>query len=247
MIHLRRAPKQSQEEIFSHYTWWEQSCVLRHITVERCDYIESCIERTFGQGALRQQEILEVGSGGGLICEDLARRGAVAVGLDPAQGALETARSHVQQSGLGHNVAFVHGYAESLPFASGSFSVIVCLDVLEHVEDLGVTLDEISRVLAPGGIFIFDTINRTWLARLILIWIGERFFQKYGLVPGLHNYHQFITPKELRSLVSARSLEVQELVGFTPRLKQGRIILGPGRLTNVSYIGYATKHASKKR
>jgi 2-polyprenyl-6-hydroxyphenyl methylase / 3-demethylubiquinone-9 3-methyltransferase len=243
MIHLWRAPKQSQEEIFAHYTWWEQSCVLRHITAERCDYIESCVNRVFGQKALQQHEVLEVGSGGGLICEELARRGAVAVGLDPSLEALETAQSHVQQSGLGHNVAFVQGYAESLPFANGSFSVIVCLDVLEHVKDLDATLNEINRVLAPGGIFIFDTINRTWLARLILIWIGERFFQKYGLVPGLHDYHQFITPKELKALVSARDLQVQELVGFTPRFKQGRLTLGPGRLTSVSYIGYATKNA----
>ena len=177
MIHLWHAPKQSQEEIFSHYTWWEQSCILRHITKERCDYIEACVNRVFGREALRQQEILEVGSGGGLICEELARRGAVTVGLDPSLEALQTAQSHVQQSGLGHNVSFERGYAEALPFASGSFSVIVCLDVLEHVKNLATTLNEINRVLAPGGIFIFDTINRTWLARLILIWIGERFFQ----------------------------------------------------------------------
>ncbi|HTK06771.1 MAG TPA: bifunctional 2-polyprenyl-6-hydroxyphenol methylase/3-demethylubiquinol 3-O-methyltransferase UbiG [Ktedonobacteraceae bacterium] len=241
MVPIRQTHKRSQEEIFTNYTWWERSCLLLHITKERCDYIESCVDRIFGRGALQQQEVLEVGSGGGLICEELTRRGAVAIGLDPSQGAIQTARSHARQSGLAHHVSFEQGYAEALPFATGSFSVIVCLDVLEHVNDLSATLNEISRVLAPGGLFIFDTINRTWLARLILIWIGERFFQKYGLVPGLHDYHHFITPHELQALVSARGLQVQELVGFTPRVKKGRLTLGPGRFTSVSYIGYATK------
>jgi len=199
------------------------------------------VDRVFGREALRQQSLLEVGSGGGLICEELGHRGAMALGIDPSEGAIQTARIHARQSGLGQNVTFEQGYAEALPFANGSFSTIVCLDVLEHVEDLAATLDEISRVLAPGGVFIFDTINRTWLSRLVLIWIGERFFQKYGLVPGLHEHQRFITPGELRALVSARGLQVQELVGFTPHIVKGRLTLGPGWFKSISYIGYATK------
>ena len=62
---------------------------------------------------------------------------------------------------------------ESLSFASASFDVVVAADVLEHVDDLPRVLGEVSRVLRPGGCFLFDTINRTWLARLILVWLGE--------------------------------------------------------------------------
>src|SRR2546421_2504983 len=91
------------------------------------------ITKVWSKGALAQQEILEVGSGGGLICEDLAQRKAVMVGLDPSEGALVTARKHAEQSGLGHNIYYQQGYAESLPFADGSFSTIVSLDTLEHV------------------------------------------------------------------------------------------------------------------
>ncbi len=237
----QRSRKYSQEEIFSSYNWWDKSCLLYRITEERCDYIQACIDTVFGKGALRQQEILEIGCGGGLISEQLGQRGTVVTGIDPSETALQAAREHAQRSGLGHNLFFEQGYAEALPYASGSFSVIVSLDVLEHVRDLQATLNEIARVLAPGGVFIFDTINRTLLARAVLIWIGERFFQGNGLLPGLHEYQRFIKPDELRSALAASGLQVRNMTGFMPRLHKGRLALGPGWFKGVSYVGYATK------
>ena len=241
MSRLQATQIQSQEEIFAGYGWWDSSNLLHAITTERCDYIQSCVERIFGREALAQQEVLEVGCGGGLICEGLAKRGAITVGIDPSEDALQTARKHTQQSGLGQNAYFEQGYAESLPYADGSFSVIVCLDVLEHVQDLQATIREIARVLAPGGVFVFDTINRTIWSRIALIWVGERFFQRSGLVSGLHNYERFIKPGELQAVIQQNNLKIQELIGFTPKLKKGRLSLGPGRWRGVSYVGYATK------
>jgi 2-polyprenyl-6-hydroxyphenyl methylase/3-demethylubiquinone-9 3-methyltransferase len=233
--------KQSEAEIFQHYQWWDKNCLLFQINNERCDYIESRVNRVFGKNALWQQEVLEVGCGGGLIAHELAQRQALIVGIDPSPNALEVAREKVRASGLGQNAYFEVGYAESLPYADGSFSVIVCLDVLEHVRDLQATLREIARVLAPGGIFIFDTINRTFLARLALIWIGET-IPVNGLTPGIHNYKKFIKPNELRNALTANGLLIGELTGFMPRgFKNGRLILGPGWFTSVSYIGYAIK------
>lgn len=244
MAKFKGERKRSQEELFNSYSWWDKGCALNLINTERCDYIEACIERVFGPRALRQQYILEIGCGGGLICEELVRRGATALGVDVAQGALEEAQRHVQQSGLGHNAFFTYGSAENLPFADGSFSTIVCLDVLEHVNNLQTTIHEIARVLAPGGIFVFDTINRTLLSRLALIWIGERFFRRNGLVPGLHDYHAFIKPHELQTQLSAFDLQVHEIVGFMPRLTGTRLKLGPGWFKGVSYVGYATRGRS---
>lgn len=233
--------QQEQEQIFASYGWHDRRNLLNIITVDRCDYIEARVERVLGPGALKQQEILEVGSGGGLLCEELSRRGAMMTGIEPSAGALAEARAHAERSGIGARVHYQQGYAESLPYSNGSFSVIICLDVLEHVQDVQKTVQEIARVLAPGGVFIFDTINRTLLARLILIWIGERFFQKSGLVPGLHNYQAFIKPSELRAVLVQNGLHIGEMVGFMPRLKGGRLSLGPGWFKSVSYIGYATK------
>jgi 2-polyprenyl-6-hydroxyphenyl methylase/3-demethylubiquinone-9 3-methyltransferase len=203
--------------------------------------VESCVVKVLGKNALRQQQVLEIGCGGGLISEELARRGAHVVGLDPSADALEAACSHARQGTLGAQLYFIQGYAEHLPFADGSFSVIVCLDVLEHVSNLHTTVQEISRVLAPGGIFIFDTINRTLFSRIALLWIGERFFAHRGLVPGLHSYHAFIKPSELAAVLSVCALQVGEMVGFMPRLSGRQLKLGPGRFKGVSYIGYATK------
>lgn len=233
--------KRSQEEIFADFGWWDKGCFLGQMTGDRCDYIQTCIEKVFGLNALGQQEILEVGSGGGLICEQLAQRGAIAVGIDPSEGALATARIHAQQSGLGQNIHYQQALAEALPFADGSFSAIVCLDVLEHVHNLAATIREVARVLAPGGVFVFDTINRTLLARAILIWYGEH-FPSGGLKPGIHRYEDFIKPVELRAELMRSALSVHEMTGFMPRgLVHGHFKMGPGWFKRVAYVGYATK------
>lgn len=239
---LKRSRKASQEEIFASYDWWDKGCMLYQITGERVDYIESVVNRVFGAGALRQQEILEIGCGGGLLCEGLARRGAGVVGIDPTLAAIQVARGHVERSGLAEEAFYEQGYAEKLPYADGSFSVIICLDVLEHVNDLPLTIKEIARVLAPGGLFIFDTINRTLAARVVLLWIGER-FGKNGIVPGLHTYEKFIKPRELVNLMTTNGLKVRELSGFIPRgFEKGRLIIKPGSwFKGVLYGGYATK------
>src|SRR5712691_11030397 len=138
-------PKASQDEIFSSYNWWDQSCLLFQITEERCDYIKACVERVNGRESLRQHEVLEVGCGGGLICGNLVQKSAGVVGIDPSQKALEQARRKTQDMGFGQIAYFEQGYAEALPYADGSFSAIVCLDVLEHVSDLQKTVNEIAR------------------------------------------------------------------------------------------------------
>jgi 2-polyprenyl-6-hydroxyphenyl methylase/3-demethylubiquinone-9 3-methyltransferase len=239
------AQHRSQEDIFRSYDWWNKRCLLWQITGERCDYIEACIDTVLGREALHQQEILEVGCGGGLVASTLVRRGAIVYGIDPSAESLVEARTHLQQDNLGQNAYFQRGYAEALPYADGSFSVIVCMDVLEHVSNLDATIREIARVLAPGGVFVFDTINRTLLARLVLIWLGESIgarFPSMGLVPGIHHYAAFIRPQELRSLLAAHGLRVQEMTGFIPRgLKRDGLKFGPGPFMGISYIGYATK------
>lgn len=233
--------KHSQEEIFSSFGWWDKGCFLGQMTRDRCDYIQACTERVMGDGALQGLRVLEVGCGGGLICEDLARRGAIMVGVDPSEAALQTAREHANQSGLSESITYEQGYAETLPYASDSFQLIVCLDVLEHVKSLSQTIQEIARVLAPGGLFVFDTINRTLLARAILIWYGEH-FPSGGLVPGIHNYASFIKPAELCYALESQDFQIHELTGFMPcGLVQGRFKMGPGWFKGVAYVGYASK------
>lgn len=233
--------KRSQEEIFASFGWWDKGCFLGQMTGDRCDYIQTCVERVLGEDAFQQHHILEVGCGGGLICEEMARRGATMVGVDPSQSALETAREHARQSGLADHITYEQGYAEALPYADGSFQAVVCLDVLEHVKDLRATIAEIARVLAPGGVFVFDTINRTLLARIVLIWYGEH-FPSGGLVPGIHDYHAFIKPAELWCVLEGNDFQVREMTGFMPRgFVKGHFKMGPGWFKGISYVGYAVK------
>ncbi|HEY0756264.1 MAG TPA: bifunctional 2-polyprenyl-6-hydroxyphenol methylase/3-demethylubiquinol 3-O-methyltransferase UbiG [Ktedonobacteraceae bacterium] len=233
--------KHSQEEIFASFDWWNKGCFLGQMTGDRCDYIQSCVERALGAGALQGKRVLEVGCGGGLICEDLARRGVTMVGLDPSELALQKARTHAEQMDLAGQITYNQGYAEALPYAENSFEIVVCLDVLEHVKDLAQTIQEIARILVPGGVFVFDTINRTLLSRVILIWYGEH-FPSGGLVPGLHNYAAFIRPAELNCLLEGNDFQVREITGFMPRgLVRGHFKMGPGWFKGVTYVGYALK------
>src|SRR5260370_36310112 len=133
-----------------------------------------------------------------------------------------------------------------MPFADSSFSAIVCLDVLEHVNNLQATIAEIARVLAPGGVFVFDTINRTFLARAVLIWYGEHF--PGGLTPGTHSYHKFIKPAELSRALNTCGMQQHELTGFMPLgWTNGHFKMGPGWFKSIAYVGYATKGRQLRR
>src|SRR5258708_32801603 len=115
---------------------------------------------------------------------------------------------------------------------------------MEHVRDLPATIKEVARVLAPGGVFVFDTINRTLLARAVLIWYGEN-FPSGGLTPGIHNYNAFIKPIELQALISMKGLQVRETTWFMPRgFTQGHFKMRPGWFKSIAYVGDATRGPS---
>ena len=180
-----------------------------------------------------------MGCGGGLLAEECARLGLSVTGIDPSTRSVRTAREHARESGLAINYLAAAG--ELLPFADGSYDVVFCCDVLEHLEKPATVIAEISRVLKPNGLFLYDTINRTLLARALLIWYGEN-FPSGGLKPGIHNYQDFIKPIELRAVLTISGLQVRELKGFMPRgFAHGHVTMGPGWFMGVSYVGYATK------
>ena len=119
--------------------------------------------------------------------------------------------------------------------------VVVCVDVLEHVEDLAQVVAEIARVLRPGGLLLFDTINRTFLARFVMITLGERVLRL--LPPGTHDPAKFITPPELRALLRREGMEISSMEGIGPRSLNRRLDLCFGRYPTLSamYIGSARR------
>lgn len=157
---------------------------------------------------------LEVGCGGGILCEQIARMGFSATGTDPSEQALQAAKKHAAQSGL--KIDYVRGAGESLPFPNASFDVVFCCDVLEHVKDLGKVISEINRVLKPNGCFFFDTINRTPISKLVAIKIWQD-WKMFAFMPkDLHVWEMFIKPSELVQHLSANGFVSKDITGLAP-------------------------------
>ena len=102
--------------------------------------------------------------------------------------------------------------AEALPSEDSSFDVVICVDVLEHVKDPQKAIAEIARVLKPGGMFCFDTVNRTTRSRLVMIWLLETILRQ--IPPGIHDWHKFITPQELVCWSQQAGLSTINIKGF---------------------------------
>ncbi len=185
------------------------------------------------------KDVLDLGCAGGFMAEALARRGARITGIDPAAAAIDAARIHARAEGL--DIVYHTGVGEALPYPSASFDAVVCVDVLEHVADLAQVLAEVTRTLRPGGLFLFDTINRNPIARLATITIAE---DVLGLLPkGTHDPAMFIKPAELRRAMEAAGLVPGKVTGLGPRGVNRRLDLtfGPLPLTAVLYMGVARK------
>ena len=217
-------------------SWWSDDIrwvrTLKNLVPGRLAWFDRQID---WQG----KAVLDLGCAGGFMAEALAARGAHVTGIDPAMGAINAARAHARAQGL--RIGYDVGVGEALPYDTASFDAVVCVDVLEHVADLTRVLAEVSRTLRPGGLFLFDTINRNPLARLATITIAEDLLR---LLPrGTHDPSKFIKPRELRAAMQGAGLVPGAVTGLGPRGINRRFDLtfGPLPLTAVLYMGTARK------
>jgi 2-polyprenyl-6-hydroxyphenyl methylase/3-demethylubiquinone-9 3-methyltransferase len=203
---------------------------------------------------------LEVGCGGGILCEEIRKIGFDTVGIDPAELSITTASDHAAESGL--KIKYFKGVGESLPFPDSTFDVVFCCDVLEHVQDLPKVISEISRVLKPEGVFLYDTFNRTFLSKLVAIKVLQDWKRWAIMPPHLHEWEMFIKPEEIKLLLRQNHLAWKEHIGIMPNrsvLKIWRYLhlrvkgkltyeefgqkfqMAESSFTNVMYMGYAVK------
>jgi 2-polyprenyl-6-hydroxyphenyl methylase/3-demethylubiquinone-9 3-methyltransferase len=211
-------------------TWWDLDSEfkpLHDINPLRLDYINQRIQLT-------DKQALDVGCGGGILTESLARCGAYTTGIDMGKAPLQVARLHSLESDLeiDYQQITVEELAQQHP---GKFDVVTCLEMLEHVPDPDSIISACRRLLKPNGHLFLSTINRNPKAYLFAIIGGEHLLK---LLPtGTHDYQKFIKPSELAKTLRAEGLALKDITGMTynPITRQYR--LSPD--TDVNYLMHA--------
>lgn len=220
--------------------WWDpagSSAMLHRINPVRLRYIRDAAVGRFGAGAgtrrpLAGRTALDVGCGAGLVTEPLARMGAAVTGLDAAPENIAVARAHAAAQGLAIDYRAMP--VEALAATDKCFDLVTCLEVIEHVADRAGFLRALAALLAPGGVLVFSTPNRTPASWAALIVGAERLTR--AIPRGTHDWRQFLTPAELAGDLAAAGLSVTDTTGLTWRPGTGFVL---GRDMSVNYIGAA--------
>ena len=184
--------------------WWDPAGEFRplhEINPLRLEWIA-------GHAPLAGKAVLDVGCGGGILAESMARRGARVTGIDLSEKALRVAELHLLESKL--DVRYRKSAVED---CVGAFDVVTCMELLEHVPDPAAMVAACARLVRPGGHVFFSTINRNAKSYLFAV-IGAEYV--LGLLPkGTHDYQRFVKPSELAGWCRASGLSSQELIGMT--------------------------------
>lgn len=214
------------------HAWWDRNGrfrTLHDINPVRLDFIDS-------RAALRDQTILDVGCGGGLLSEAMAERGGRVTGIDASTTAVEIARLHLLESSL--EVEYQATTAEELQ-ATGKtgYDIVTCMELLEHVPDPSSIVNACARLVRPGGCVFFSTINRNPKSWLLAV-VGAEYL--LGLVPkGTHTYEKLIRPSELDAWGRSAGLDLRSLHGlvYNPLTRRARL----GDDVGVNYLAWFSR------
>jgi 2-polyprenyl-6-hydroxyphenyl methylase/3-demethylubiquinone-9 3-methyltransferase len=207
--------------------WWDPDGEFRplhDLNPARLDYIEA-------RAGLGGRRVLDIGCGGGLLAEGMARRGARVTGIDLSPGALEVARLHALEGGVAIDYRQV-ATEELADTDHGTFDLVTCLEMLEHVPDPGQVIQAIARLVRPGGDVVCSTINRNPKAFALAI-VGAEYLLRL-LPAGTHQYARLIKPSELARWGRDAGLTVVDLAGlkYDPLARKARVSAD----TSVNYL-----------
>lgn len=209
--------------------WWDpqgEFKTLHDINPLRLDYIDE-------RAGLVGKRVVDVGCGGGILAESMARRGASVTGVDMAEAALEAARQHGRDNDV--PVDYRCQTAEDLAQAEpAGFDVVTCMELLEHVPDPASLIQACGRLVKPGGQVFFSTLNRNPKAYLFVV-LGAEYLLRM-MPKGTHDYSKFIRPSELQDWAREADLDLLELTGLHYNPLTGNYWLGPG--IEVNYLAY---------
>ncbi len=219
-------------------TWWDPDGpmkTLHRFNPVRVGFIRDRAAERWGRDIrgglpLEGLSVLDVGCGGGLLCEPLARLGATVTGIDPAPTNVEVAKLHAARSGL--PVEYLQTRVEDLVAEGRRFDIVLAMEVVEHVADVDLFVAECCRAVKPGGQLYMATLNRTLRAFALAI-VGAEYV--LGWLPkGTHQWEKFVTPAELEAAIAAGGMAVAEEQGvvFNPLTSTWRM----SRDTSVNYM-----------
>jgi len=214
--------------------WWDPKGrfkPLHRINPLRLDYIDQ-------RSPLEGKTVLDVGCGGGILAESMAKRGASVTGLDRSPKALGVARTHAEQASV--SLDYVESDAETWSLEHvNAYDVVTCLEVLEHVPDVIGTVKACANMIKPDGLFFFATLNRTPIAYIKAI-LGAEYI--LGWLPkGTHEYAKFIRPSEMKVALSAAALDIEDIRGMSYAMLADEFSLSHD--LSVNYLGVAKKNS----
>lgn len=226
--------------------WWDpqgDAAPLHRLNPCRLDYITAQIAAQFGRDPRADRpfhglRLLDVGCGGGLVAEPMARLGAAVCGLDASGASVAAARAHAALSGLA--IDYRAETAESLAARGETFDVVLALEIIEHVADVPAFLSALRALVRPGGVAILSTLNRTAESFAKAI-VGAEFVLRW-LPRGTHDWRRFLKPDELAAALTAAGLSPVDRVGmaFSPLRGEWRL---DARDLGVNYLMTAERRA----
>ena len=224
--------------------WWDPHGSFRPLHMLnpcRLDYINSQIEVEFdcdigSREPFSGLRVLDVGCGGGLLCEPMARLGAAVTGIDPAARNIPAARAHARLAAL--EIDYRTATAEETAGGGEQFDIVLCMEVIEHVPDQPGFMSTCAALLVPGGLLICSTINRNAKSFALAI-VGAEYVLRW-LPKGTHDWRRFVTPEELMGMQSDAGLEPVDCKGFcfNPLRRDWKLSASD---TSVNYVTAASK------
>ena len=216
--------KSSKNREFNHFSkiakeWWLPNGkfkILHEITPLRIKYILKMIN----QKKIKDLKILDLGCGGGLTCEPLARLKAKVTGIDFVQQNIEVAKNHAIISKL--KINYIHDDLDSIKIKK-KFDIILLLEILEHLDNWKSTIPKIKNILKPEGLLIISSINKTSLSKFFAIFLAENILK--WVPKNTHDYDKFITPNELSEILCENNFNVLDTTGinYNPLSKQWKL------------------------